>query len=272
METVDEAADFFVGGGGGAALGGGGGRGFQVAAGAECFQEDRGDALEVVARGRGGGAVGTRSRSLAALGMTRWRTWMTGGEAGAAGEFVEADGDGLAKVHGAMVFAGGDAEEPVAVAEVFVGEAALFGAEEEGDAAGGEALADQRSSLLEALDGVLQFAVADGGGADDEGAVRDGFGEGGEFFGGGEDGGSADGGAGFTKSQFVWIDHAEVEETEVAHGAGGGADVERIARVDEDDAQAVEFGTGGQGTASVLHGCKEKGEYNRVEGWQNKRR
>ena len=40
---------------------------------------------------------------------------------------------------------------------------------------------------------MLQFAVADGCGADDEGAVRDGFGDGGEFFGGGENGRSADG-------------------------------------------------------------------------------
>jgi hypothetical protein len=33
-----------------------------------------------------------------------------------------------------------------------------------------------------------------------------------------------------------------MEEAKVAHGAGGGADVERIARVDEDDAQVVELG------------------------------
>jgi hypothetical protein len=33
-----------------------------------------------------------------------------------------------------------------------------------------------------------------------------------------------------------------MEETEVAHGACGGANVERIARVDEDDAQVIELG------------------------------
>ena len=48
---------------------------------------------------------------------------------GIASEFVEADGHGLAEVHGAMVFAGGDAQEPVTMAEVFVGEAAFLGAE-----------------------------------------------------------------------------------------------------------------------------------------------
>ena len=39
-----------------------------------------------------------------------------------------------------------------------------------------------------------------------------------------------------------------MEETEVAHGAGGRADVERVARIDEDDAQAVELGEGRQGS------------------------
>ncbi len=48
---------------------------------------------------------------------------------GIASEFVKADGHGLAEVHGAMVFAGGDAQEPLTMAEVFIGEAALFGAE-----------------------------------------------------------------------------------------------------------------------------------------------
>jgi hypothetical protein len=33
-----------------------------------------------------------------------------------------------------------------------------------------------------------------------------------------------------------------MEEAEVAHSAGGGANVERIARVDEDDAQVIELG------------------------------
>jgi hypothetical protein len=54
---------------------------------------------------------------------------MTGQSFGVASEFVEADGDGLAEVHGAMIFASGNAKEPVAMAEVFIGEAALFGAE-----------------------------------------------------------------------------------------------------------------------------------------------
>jgi hypothetical protein len=96
--------------------------------------------------------------------------------------------------------------------------------------------------LLGAFDGVLRVAAAHGGGADDESAVRDSFGETLELFGAGEKRRGTHGRACFTKSQFVGIDDTKMEEAEVAHGAGGGADVERIARVDEDDAQVVELG------------------------------
>jgi len=189
-----------------------------------------------------------------------------------ASEFVEADSDGLAEIHGAMVFAGGDAQEPVTMAEVFIGEATLFGAEQESDAAVSEALANQRRSLFEAFDEVLRVTAAHGGGADDESAVRNGFGETLELFGAGEKRRGAHSGACFTKGQFVGIDDAKMEEAEVAHGAGGGANVERIARVDEDDAQVIELGWGGQGTDSILRRGGEKGEYNSVEQWQNERR
>ena len=96
--------------------------------------------------------------------------------------------------------------------------------------------------MLEALNEVLRFAAANGGGADDESAVRNGFGKTLELFGAGEKRRGAHSRACFAKSQFVWIHDAKMEEAEVAHGAGGGADVERIARVDEDDAQVVELG------------------------------
>jgi len=96
--------------------------------------------------------------------------------------------------------------------------------------------------LLEAFDGVLRIAAAHGGGADDERAVRDSFGNRLELFGAGEKRRGAHSGACFTKGQFVWIHDAKMEEAEVAHGAGGGANIERIARVDEDDAQVIELG------------------------------
>jgi hypothetical protein len=101
--------------------------------------------------------------------------------------------------------------------------------------------------LLEAADRVLQLTEADGGGSDDECAIRYGFGDCPELFGTGEQRRGADGGTRLAKSQFIRVHHAKMEESEVAHGASGSADVEGIARTDEDDAQAVEFRVGRQG-------------------------
>src|ERR1700741_258535 len=156
-------------------------------------------------------------------------------------ELVEADGHGLAEVHGAMLFACGDAQEPMAVAEVFIRKTALLRTEKKGDGAGRKTFADEGSGSLEAPDGVLQLTEADGGGAHDERAVPDGFGEGFELFGEGEQRRGADCRARFAECQFVGVYDTKLEEAEVAHGAGGGADVERIARGDKNDAQAIEF-------------------------------
>src|SRR5260370_35674940 len=93
-----------------------------------------------------------------------------------------------------MFFAGRDAQQPVAVADVFVREAMLLRTEEKGYGAGREAFADEGSGLLEAPAGVVQLTEANGSGSDHERAVRDCFGVGFEFFGaGGERRGAARG-------------------------------------------------------------------------------
>lgn len=107
VQAADEAADLFLGGGGGAPFHGAAGIRFQIAAGAEGVEQERGEAIEI---GGGGGDMFLRFRR--GLGVAR--------------EFVETDGHGLAEVHGAMLFAGGDAQEPVAVAEVFIRKTTLF--------------------------------------------------------------------------------------------------------------------------------------------------
>jgi hypothetical protein len=66
---------------------------------------------------------------------------------------------------------------------------------------------------------------ADGGSSDDERAARDGFGEGLELFGAGEQRRGTDRGACLAERQFIGIYHAKMEEPEVAHSTGGGADV-----------------------------------------------
>ena len=166
LKAADEAAEALVGVEDDTAL--------EVAAGAEDFDEGSGDALDI------GGAG-----ELYFFGRA--------GGGGIANQLIEANGDGLSEVHRDVAFVGGDVEEPMAVAEVVVGKAEFFGAEEERDAAGGEALADEARAKFETADFVVKDAAADGGGADDEGTIGDGFGDGGEFFGGGEDGGGSNG-------------------------------------------------------------------------------
>ena len=107
VEAADEAPDFFLGGSARASPLGATWTRFQVATGAKGIEQERGEALEI---GGGGGD-----------GLGRMRDGL-----GIACEFIEADGYGLAEVHGAMFFAGGDAQQPIAVAEVFIREAALL--------------------------------------------------------------------------------------------------------------------------------------------------
>ena len=135
----------------------------------------------------------------------------------------------------------GYAQKPVAVAEVVVGEAALFGAEEKRDVARAQAAPDQARGTFGAANRLMEMARADRGGANDESAIGDGFGNGFELLGARENGRSADSGAGLPKRGSVGLHNAKVAKAEIAHRARGGADVEGVARLDEDDAQVVGF-------------------------------
>ena len=166
IEAADEAADAVVGVGYCAAI--------EEAAGAEGFGEDGGEAFEF---GGCGGRVFFQGAGE------------FGGGFGVADQFVEADGDGLAEIHRAMLGAGGDAQEPVAVAEIFVGQAGFFRAEEERDAGfffatsalACEALQNDAGAGFERAELMMQLAASGGCGADYQGAVGDGFGNGAEL-------------------------------------------------------------------------------------------
>lgn len=58
-----------------------------------------------------------------------------GAGSGVGGDFVEENGSGLAEVHGGLARIGGDFDKHVAGGEVVAGEAVLFRAEDDGDAA-----------------------------------------------------------------------------------------------------------------------------------------
>ena len=88
---------------------------------------------------------------------------------------------------------------------------------------------------------MLELAMADGGGANDQRAVGDGIGDCLEFFRGGQQGGRADGRARLAKRGVEGVDESETLKAEVRHGARRRANVERIARGHQDDTEAVGF-------------------------------
>src|SRR5271170_3081197 len=229
MEAADEATDALVGVGDGAAV--------EEAAGAEGFGEDGGEAFDFA----GGGGRGFLQRASE-----------FGRGFCVAQQFVEADGDGLAQVHRAMLGAGGDAQEPVAVAQVFVGQAGFFRAEEERDercfsassALACEALQNDARARLECAQLMMQLAAAGGCGADYERAVGDGFRYRAELFRAGEHRRGSYCRTRFAIRGVVGIYQAQMRAAEIAHGAGGGADIQRIARRDQHDAEIVHEGRG----------------------------
>jgi len=169
-------------------------------------------------------------------------------------QFIQAYRDSLAKIHGEMFFSGGYVHKPVAVAHVLVGEAEFFRSEEQGARSGGQMPADDGSARLQALERVLQVAMADRGGSNDEGAIGDGFGDGCEFPGIRQNVRRSDCGAGIFKSDFIGIHDPQMEKAEVAHGAGSCSDIEGIARVYQDDAKLIEFEGSGQ-AQDILSGA-----------------
>ena len=181
--------------------------------------------------------------------MGGWRFGEVFGEnAGSGGEFVEADGNGLAEIHGRLAGVGGDFDEMVAEGEVFAGEAVFFRAEDDGDPGVlFELLGEGGGELIEAKDRLFGFAVCERAGAKDERAVANGLRNCWDFDGVSEEIRSADGRAGFAPVGLVRRNDGEVREAEVGHGAGDCADVERIARGDEDDGDAVALVRGEQG-------------------------
>jgi methylthioribulose-1-phosphate dehydratase len=143
---------------------------------------------------------------------------------------------------------GGDLDEGVTEGKVCAGEAALFRAEDKCDAAAaGELLLNERGERGQRECGLLGPAAGEGGGAEDEGAMGDGLLQGFRACGSLEEFFRADGGAGFAPVGLVGGNDGEPGEAEVDHGARGGADVERVARGDEDDVDRIEMGGSGQG-------------------------
>ena len=129
----------------------------------------------------------------------------------------------------------------MAVAEVFIREAKLLRAEQNRNEARTEMFANCTGARLETAQWMLQIAMANSSGADYERAVGHSVRDGCIFLRSGQKISAAHGGARLAKGAFERIDDSQVRAPEVAHRAGSRANVERITRRNEYDAQAVEF-------------------------------
>ena len=86
---------------------------------------------------------------------------------------------------------------------------------------------------------MLQGARSAGGGADDESAIGHGLGDRRELARGLEHMQGFYGGAGFPERDVIGIHQPHLGKAEIAHGSRGRADVQRIARIDQNYFQRV---------------------------------
>jgi hypothetical protein len=107
--------------------------------------------------------------------------------------------------------------------------------------AGGKMRTNHGSACLQALEGMLQVAMADCRGSDHQRAIGNCLGHRFVLLGAGQHCGRSHSGTGAFKCHIVGINYTQVLKTKVAHGPSGRADVERIARIHQNDAQMIEF-------------------------------
>src|SRR5712692_1090431 len=134
------------------------------------------------------------------------------------------------------------------MAEVLIRKAALFRAEEKSHAARCETLADYPCGFFDPSDMVSWIAAAERRCAHNQRTVRDGFRDTLELLRSCQQRRGPHGSPRFAKCQFEGLYHAQMRESEIAHRARRGADVERVPRVDQHHAQPFEFVLLGQFT------------------------
>lgn len=140
----------------------------------------------------------------------------------------------------------------MAVRKVIAREAVLFRSEDESNtAAAGQFRLNDRGDCRQSNHWLLGLAMGKGAGAEGESAVGDGFGEALGAFCVLEDLWGSDCGSSFAPVRRIGRDNRELGEAEVGHGARDRAYVERIARGDEDDVDAVAMVLREQGTIVV---------------------
>ena len=89
-------------------------------------------------------------------------------------DLVQAYRNRLSEIH-RDAFARGNAQQPVAMTEIGVQQAALLRAEKQGDTASGKIFPDSSCCVLEAMQRVIEFPIARGSRANHERAIGDGI-------------------------------------------------------------------------------------------------
>ena len=132
------------------------------------------------------------------------------------------------------------------MAHVLIGKPEFLRAEQQSARTGCKMRAHDGSTNVKSMERMLEIAMSDRGGSYNERAVGNRFGHSFVFFGAGQNLGCVHGGARAFKCHIVGVHDPEMAESKVAHRPCGGAYVEGIASIDEDDAQLIEFGGDGQ--------------------------
>lgn len=134
----------------------------------------------------------------------------------------------------------------------------------------GEGLADERRAFGEAEERLFGSAAVERASAEDECGVPDSFGEGLEDAGVAQQLRCADGGFGFHPIAGEGSDDGETRKAEVGQGAGGGTDIQRVARGNEQDVEAVAL-VGSQQVFIVAMQNEPRRAMSRVKSWERQR-
>jgi hypothetical protein len=133
-------------------------------------------------------------------------------------------------------------DEPVAMAEIVIRQAAFFRTEQQSHAASrAQPLADELRTFGQYFEWLAQFPITGSGGAHNQGAIRHGFCHAAILLRLRQQWRRAHSGTGFAERRFIRIHHSQAGKAQVAHGPRRRANVERIAGRNQHDADAVEF-------------------------------
>jgi methylthioribulose-1-phosphate dehydratase len=158
-------------------------------------------------------------------------------------EFIKADRDRLAKIHGGLPRVGRDRDEKVAIRQVIAGEPVLLRPEDESDAARrSKCLSCSRGKLRQGKNRLLGFAVFERPGARDQRALGNCFGKRSALARIQEQLRRADRRPCLPPVRRIRRNHSQPCEAEVGHGPRRRTDVERVAWAYQDDVDAVAMG------------------------------